>query len=164
LARFFIFLPKNLQKFMDKTIYTDGQGITVTNTEFYAGSSLYSIEGIINARMLLVKAALTPIFLLLISGIAVMITGFLHLYSDALLNNFYFAGILITANRLAIMAGFVFLLYGIILSITTRDRYAVHLVTVEGEKDPVISTRKDYVYQIVLALQKALNYQHTHAT
>ena len=145
---------------MDKTLYTDGHGITVTNTEFYAGSSLYNIDGIVNARMLLIKAAVTPVMLLLLIGIAAMVTGFMHIYSDERINDYYFANIFITANHLAIIAGLLLLLIGIILSITIRDKYAVHIVTAEGEKDPVISKRKDYVYQIVKALQEALSYQH----
>ena len=142
---------------MDNTIYTDGHRITVTNTGFYAGNASYNIDGIVSARMLLIKAAITPVILLILIGIAVMATGFLHVYSNVRMDAFYFANILITANRLAIIVGFLLLLFGIIMNIMLRDKYAVHIVTAEGEKDPVISKKKEYVYQIVKALHKALS-------
>jgi hypothetical protein len=35
----------------------------------------------------------------------------------------------------------------------------VHIVTAEGHKEPVISKKRDYVAQIVKALQHALNWK-----
>ena len=39
-----------------------------------------------------------------------------------------------------------------------RQRYAVRIATAEGEKDVVVSSRKEYIQQIVDALNRAYNY------
>ena len=141
---------------MATTIYTDGHGIKVTDTEFYTGNSSYRIDGIINARMNLIKAALAPAITFILIGIIGIVTGFLHLYSNVSIDAFYIGYILITANRIAIIIGAVFFITGVLWAVTLRDKYAVHIVTAEGEKDPIVSTKKDYVSQIVTALQEAL--------
>lgn len=141
---------------MENTLYTDGHGIMVTTSEFVTGKTSYKIAGIINAHVRLLKRTLTPALVLVILGVAGVITGFFHLYSNIAMDPFYVGNTIITANRLAIIAGFVLFVAGLALTAFLHDKYAVHIVTAEGDKEPVVSDRKQYIQQIVSALQKAL--------
>jgi hypothetical protein len=141
---------------MENTIYTDGHGIKVTTSEFVTGNTSYKIEGIINAQMNLLRAALTPAILCILLGIGGIITGAIHLYSHSSVEPFYIGNILVTVNRIVFFLGLLLLAAGLILAFTTRDKYAVHIVTAEGEKEPVVSTKKEYIREIVTAIQKAL--------
>ena len=141
---------------MDNVLYTDGHGIKVTTAKFSTRSTTYRIEGILNARMNLIKAHYAPAIWLMIFGLAALVTGLLQLLPDDRLISFYIQNILVTANRLAIAVGILLLIAGIIMSSVIHDKYSVHIVTAEGEKDPIISEKKDYINQIVSALEYAL--------
>jgi hypothetical protein len=144
---------------MEPTIYTDGRDVKVTHNEFIAGKKSYKLEGIVNASINLIRASLVPPVFMLLLGIAVLASGLLHFYSSQRIDSLSVGYFIMTANRLAVLAGVLFLIIGIILSFKTRDKYAVHIVTAEGEKEPVISKKRDYVAQIVKALQHALNWK-----
>ena len=141
---------------MDNVLYTDGHGIKVTTSNFFTGKTSYRIEGILNARMNLIRAHYAPAVLVLLLGIVALLAGALHLLPDSSMQTFYIMDILITANRIAIAAGALLLLAGLILLSVQHDRYSVHIVTAEGEKDPIVSEKKDYINQIVSALEYAL--------
>jgi len=141
---------------MDNVLYTDGHGIKVTTLNFFTGKTTYKIDGILNARMNLIKAHYAPALLLLLVGFAGIMTGALHLIPDSVMQPFIVSGIVITVNVLSIILGAFLLISGVILIAVQHDRYSVHIVTAEGEKDPIVSEKKDYVSQIVSALDYAL--------
>lgn len=141
---------------METTIYTDGHGVIVTNAEFIAGKTSYRLQGIVSASTAVIKASVAPAILLILFGIGGIVTGLLHFYSHSQIDVISNGPLIMTANRVAFILGFIFLICGIVWSSRIRDRYAVHIVTAEGHKEPIVSTRKDYVNQIVTAIQKAL--------
>ncbi|MEP7170494.1 MAG: DUF6232 family protein [Bacteroidota bacterium] len=141
---------------METTIYTDGHGVIVTNAEFIAGKTSYKLQGIVSASTAVIKASVAPPILLVLFGIGGIVTGSLHLYSNSQIDVISNGFLIMTANRVAVAAGIIFLVWGIVWSSKIRDRYAVHIVTAEGHKEPIVSTRKDYINQIVRAIQKAL--------
>lgn len=141
---------------MDNVLYTDGHGIKVTTVNFFTGKTTYKIDGILNARMNLIKAHYAPAFILLLLGFVGVVAGALHLIPDTMMQPFIVSGIVITINLLSIILGALLLITGIILIAVQHDKYSVHIVTAEGEKDPIVSEKKDYVGQIVSALDYAL--------
>ena len=48
-------------------------------------------------------------------------------------------------------------LIGIIVLAIVRERYAVRIATAEGEKNAVVSDKKEYISQIVNALNEAFS-------
>ncbi|HKR03614.1 MAG TPA: DUF6232 family protein [Bacteroidia bacterium] len=144
---------------MESTIYTDGHGVKVTNSEFITGKTSYKLEGIVNANTSVIRASAAPPILLILLGIVGILTGLLHFYSSEQISSLSQGSLIMTANRFAVIAGFVLLITGVMWSFRLRDKYAVHIVTAEGHKEPVISKKKDYVNQIVMALQKALKWK-----
>ena len=141
---------------MENVLYTDGHGIKVTTASFSTGKSTYRIDGILNAQIKLIKARYGPALLAMLLGFAGIITGALHLIPENNTQPVSLSGIVFTVNTIAIIIGAFLLLSGVILLAIQHDRYSVHIVTAEGEKDPIVSEKKDYVGQIVSALEYAL--------
>ncbi len=57
--------------------------------------------------------------------------------------------------QLAIGAGIILLVIGAVWMMFTKERYAVSITTAEGERNVVVSERKEYITQIVHALNEA---------
>jgi len=139
---------------MDNVLYTDGHGIKVTTNNFHTGKTTYRIDGILNAHMKLIKAKYAPALFSILVGFAGILAGALHLIPDNGIQPYSIAGMAV--NTIAIIIGAFLLIGGIIILSMQHDRYSVHIVTAEGEKDPIVSEKKDYVGQIVSAIEYAL--------
>ncbi len=142
---------------MDSIIYTDGRDIKVTTREFTTGETNYLIDGILNARSNRIKAKTGLAILLLITGLLFVAAAYFHVFNNLQVDSMHIGTLLLTPNRIAALAGAVLVLIGIFWIAMSRNKYAVHITTAEGEKEPVISTKKDYINQIVTAINKALN-------
>ena len=67
-------------------------------------------------------------------------------------------GDVVTANTVAIWTGAALALIGVLILAIVRERYAVRIATAEGEKNAVVSDKKEYISQIVDALNVAFNH------
>jgi len=141
---------------MEGVIYTDGHGTKVTTQEFITGKTTYLIRGIMEARMNQIKASLLPAITLLVLGVIGFVAGFLHLFNHEEIVQFRIGEMDMTLNRIAMLLGFIFIILGLVGLVLRHKKYSVHIRTAEGEKDPVVSTRKDYVSQIVSAINTAV--------
>src|SRR5688572_4326036 len=128
---------------MDNVLYTDGHGIKVTTAKFIAGKTTYRIDGILNARINLIKAHYAPAMVLMLVGFIGVLSGALHLIPDTAMEPITIMNMVITVNLLSIIIGALLLVTGIIMLAVQHDRYSVHIVTAEGEKDPIVSEKKD---------------------
>jgi hypothetical protein len=146
---------------MESIIYTDGHQVKVTTKEFITGHANYLIDGIVNARINLIKANIGSAILLIVIGLAGMAAAYFHIFETVPVDNMHIGTLLLTPNRIAALAGLLLLLIGLFWIILNRNKYAVHITTAEGEREPVVSTKKDYVHQIVSAINKALNIRTT---
>jgi hypothetical protein len=141
---------------MDNVLYTDGHGIKVTTVSFSTGKTTYRIDGILNAYIKLIRAHYTPALLSIFLGFAAILAGVLNLIPDDAVQPFSISGIIMTVHTIAIFIGALLIIMGLIMIVFQQDKYSVHIVTAEGEKDPIVSDKKDYVGQIVSALEYAL--------
>jgi hypothetical protein len=121
----------------EPVIYTDGHGVKVTPHHFIVGNTDYRVEGITSARLFTVRDGGGFAIFLIVLGLIGIAAGFL--------NAFY-------PNTII---GTVLILFGIIILAFTHDKYAVRITTAEGIKDALVSSKKDYVSQIVAALHVA---------
>jgi hypothetical protein len=69
----------------------------------------------------------------------------------------------VTANEVAMWAGGGVALIGLLVVAIVRERYAVRIATAEGEKNAVVSDKKEYISQIVNALNEAFGQMHLHS-
>jgi hypothetical protein len=95
--------------------------------------------------------------LLLVVGFIVLVIGILSLIPASLIPAMEINGEHVTANTVAMWAGGSVALIGILVLVIVRERYAVRIATAEGEKNAVVSEKKEYISQIVDALNEAFN-------
>lgn len=142
----------------DNVIYTNGRDVTVTDSIFKVGNINYRLNGIMNYRFSVLKPERIPSLLLLILSSLLMVSGFLNTFPnpDGIYQNFE-AGQYYGINQIAIWGGGFLSVISILLLVILRERYSVRISTAEGEKDAVVSPRKEYISQVVEALNKAFN-------
>jgi hypothetical protein len=141
----------------DKVIYTDGRGITVTDSTFQVNKTTYRINGITKHGLMIIRPERVPGLLLLIVGFLVAMVGILNLIPPTLIPDMQVGDQLVSANTVAMWAGGAVALIGLLILAILRERYAVRIATAEGEKNAVVSDKKEYISQIVNALDDAFN-------
>jgi hypothetical protein len=138
----------------ENILYTDGHHVTVTDSTFQVKKNLYRLEGITHHGFHLIKPNRVPA--LIISGVGIFMIGLgiFHLAPpiDYTMNVYSYT---LSLNHLFIMAGITFIIISILISTLLKERYGVRIATAEGEKNVVVSERREYVNMIVEALDHA---------
>ena len=140
----------------EKVIYTDGRDVTVTDSTLKVKSTSYLIRGITKLSLWTIKPNRWPALLLMLLGIIAIVCGWLGVIPASLdiqTNNGVFDG-----DILALWAGAGLLLLGILVLAFSKERYAVRIATAEGEKNAIVSDRREYIAQIVDAMNRAFNF------
>ena len=139
----------------DKVLYTDGRGITVTDSTFQVNKTSYQLNGIIKHGLLIIRPERSPGMLLLVVGFIVLVIGILSLIPPSFIPAMEIKGEHVSANAVAMWAGGAIALIGVLVLLIVRERYAVRKATAEGEKNAVVSEKREYISQIVDALNEA---------
>jgi hypothetical protein len=147
----------------EKVLYTDGHEVTVTDTFFKVKNSLYQLKGITHHTLLIVHPRRVAPFMILLIGIILIILGAMHLVPNSLIPGFEPLSISVTSarsfqvslNTAAIAVGSLIVLISLLVLQMLKDRYAIRIATAEGEKNVIVSPRKEYISQILDALNKA---------
>lgn len=139
----------------DKILYTDGHDVTVTDSEIQIKKNSYKLNGIIKHGLMAMYPNRLPSMLLLLLGVVLLGCGLGKVIPSTFIQDIQFNGTYITANTLALITGSVLILTATLVLGMLKKRYAVRIATAEGEKNVIISRRKEYVAQIVDALNKA---------
>ena len=142
---------------MDTTIYSDNKGTKVTTHEFVTRDAIYLVPGIIDARINQVKFSAVPGLFCIICGLLAFCLGAFRLLHGHADDNLSLGSIVLTPNRIAALLGLFFIFSGIVALLTRHKKYSVHIVTAEGERDTITSTKKIYIRRIVMAIRSALN-------
>ena len=146
----------------DNVLYTDGHGVKVTTNELITTKSHYLLNGITRVQMFLFRANKAPAIVLMLLGLAAAILGILDLIPASTTNNqpdtsgIIVNNTILSINDIIAIAGGILLLIGIIWMASTHDRYSVRITTAEGDKDVVVSPKRDYISQIVDAVSVAM--------
>ncbi|MBT1701924.1 DUF6232 family protein [Chryseosolibacter indicus] len=146
----------------DKVIYTDGRDVTVTDSALKVKNTAYNISGITKMCLWTIKPQRWPAVLLLLLGIAGLVCGWMGLLPESMNMNTN-SGV-INSNTLALWIGAALTVIGIIALVVAKERYAVRIATAEGEKNAVVSYKREYIAQIVDALNKAFSFNTTQNT
>ncbi|HYC84418.1 MAG TPA: DUF6232 family protein [Chryseosolibacter sp.] len=142
----------------DRIIYTDGRDVTVTDSTLKVKNTSYRINGITRMCLWTIRPERWPGVVLMLLGLAALLVGwFVQLPADM---NLTTQNGVIDANTLALWIGGGMFLIGLLVVALTRERYAVRITTAEGDKNALVSPRREYVAQIVDALNKAFNLGH----
>jgi hypothetical protein len=140
----------------DNVIYTDGRDVTVTDSTLKVKNTSYKINGITRMCLWTIRPERWPGVLLMLLGVVALLVGwFVQLPAD--MNMTTQNGVL-DANTLALWIGGALFLIGLLALALSRERYAVRITTAEGEKNALVSPKREYIAQIVDALNRAFNF------
>jgi hypothetical protein len=125
---------------------------------FHVRNMSYHLIGITKHGLHIVRPHRLPGFLLVIAGILVLVSGILNLVPKDFIPSVEMFGISLSGSAILLGTGAAIVLVGVLIVGLLRERYAVRIATAEGEKDVVISKQKEYVTQIISALNRAFNF------
>jgi hypothetical protein len=138
----------------ENILYTDGHEVTVTDSTFQVKKNHYRLAGVTHYGFQIIKPNRVPAFIL--SGLGLLVIGLgisnLTLPIDYALNVYSYK---LSLNHLFIIAGITLIIISILISTLLKERYGVRISTAEGEKNVVVSERREYVRMIVEALEQA---------
>ena len=147
----------------DKVLYTDGRGIMVTDSVLKVKHASYRLNGISKHGLLVMRPERFPGLLLLVVGFIVAVIGILNLIPPGIIPDVKIENEVVTANVVAIWAGGGLAFIGLFILAITRERYAVRIATAEGEKNVIVSSQKEYISQIIKALNEAFSHDPVHS-
>jgi hypothetical protein len=142
----------------DKILYTDGHDVVVTDSFLQVKNKSYSLSGITKHGLQIIRPARGPAIFAFLLGVILTVAGLMRAIPSTSLPDFNIGGNYISANTLAIWAGLVLAALGLLIAFALKEKYAVRISTAEGEKDAVVSTQKEYIRQIVNALNEAYQF------
>lgn len=139
----------------DKVIYTDGRDVTVTDSTLKVKNTSYNLSGITKLTLWTIHPDRWPAIVLLLLGLTAAVLGFMRLI-PADINLETNEGI-VSGNTLALWVGIALAIIGVLILALAKDRYAVRIGTAEGEKNAVVSDKREYIAQIVDAIHSAFD-------
>ena len=142
----------------DKILYTDGHHVTVTDSMFRVRNMSYHLIGITKHGLHVVRPQRLPGFLVVVVGVLLLVSGVLNLMPENFIPSVDLFGITFSGKALLLGAGAGIMFVGVLIVGLMRERYAVRIATAEGEKDVIVSKQKEYVTQIISALNRAFNF------
>jgi len=134
----------------ERVIYTDGRDVTVTDTALRVRNTSYKLSGITKLSFWTIRPDRWPAVLLMLLGIAAVVAGFMGVIPNNVAEG--------NPNTLAILIGIGLFVIGLLMMILARERYAVRISTAEGEKNAVVSRKREYIAQIVDAAYSAFDF------
>jgi hypothetical protein len=148
----------------DKVLYTDGHDVVITESTFQVKNKSYNLNGITKHGLLTLRPDRVPGILFFVLGVVISLCGILNAIPPTWMNDVYINGSYMGINALATWVGLGIALIGILITTLVKERYAVRIATAEGEKNAVVSKEKEYVRQIVNALNEACSFVRTGST
>lgn len=145
----------------EKVLYTDGRDVTVTDSTLQVKKNEYKLNGVTKCGLMVLKPQRAPGIVLLLLGLGLIIAGVLQAFDPTVVSNMQIGGYSFDANTLALWVGGALALIGLLVLGLVKERYAVRIATAEGERDAIVSDRKEYIHQIVDAINQAVTFVRT---
>lgn len=139
----------------DRVIYTDGRDVTVTDSTLKVKNTSYKLTGITKLSFWTIRPDRWPAVVLLLLGIGSAILGFIGIIPADV--NVRTDGGIISGNTLAVWIGIALIAIGLLMLMLAHERYAVRIGTAEGERNAVVSRKREYIAQIVDAVHSAFD-------
>lgn len=138
----------------ENILYTDGHQVTVTDSTIQVKKNHYRLAGVTHYGFHVIKPNRVPLFIILGLGLLVIGLGISNLTPpiDYALNVYSYK---LSLNHLFLLSGIALIIICILISTLLRERYGVRISTAEGDKNVVVSERREYVNMIVEALEHA---------
>jgi len=135
--------------------YTDDHQVTITDSGIKVKKTLYSLNGISRHGLSVIHPPRVPFIILIVLGAGLFMSGIMELIPAAWNINVHILGFSFLVASVLMTIGAVLVLAGIFVMLKLKEKYAVHIITAEGEKNVVVSASHKYISQIVDALNRA---------
>jgi hypothetical protein len=135
--------------------YTDGHEVSVTDSGFKVRKTLYQLNGITRHGFSIISPMRAPFTVLMIIGAITFICGAMNFLPQAWMRSVSIFGFNLVVNSVVMTAGTVLFVLGMLIMLQLKEKYAVRIFTAEGEKNVVVSQSREYISQIVDALNHA---------
>lgn len=135
--------------------YTDGHQVTISDTGFKVKNTLYRLSGITRHRFLIITPPRIPSTVLMVIGTILFICGAMNFIPSAWSKDVVILGFSLIINSVVMASGAFLLLAGLLIMLKLREKYAVRIFTAEGERNVVVSQSREYITQIIDALNRA---------
>lgn len=140
----------------EEVLYTDGHDVTVTYSAIQVKKKWYSLNGITRHGLSILSPVRISSVLFSILGLTLAIVGLFDLSLNLLgASDFVLYGYTIQLDQLLFWSGVLMLALAGTLLLMMHERYAISITTAEGEKNVIVSPQKEYIMQILRALNKA---------
>jgi hypothetical protein len=140
----------------EDVLYTDGHDVTITYSAIQVKRKWYRLNGITKHGFSILAPARLPYVLLLMVGTTLSIIGLVDAGSSITgISQFTLFSVEVQLNHFLFWLGISLLATAAVLMVIIPDRYAVSITTAEGEKNVIVSTQKEYITQIIKALNEA---------
>jgi len=139
-----------------KVLYTDGHKVVVTDSTFQVNKSNYLLEGIIRHYFITNPPNRLPVVITICLGLIFLTLGMFNAVPGNWIAELEVSGAMLTPRILSIIFGVSMIVAGVVLLIVVKEKYSVHILTAEGEKEVIVSRHREYVTMIHEALSKAL--------
>ena len=135
-------------------LYTDGRDVVVTQSTLKTKKGVYLLKGITDLSLAVLRSQRLPGLLLALIGLTLLANGFWYFIPASFYDSLAIPARFTTAN-IHIFVGAIITVLGISYMLLIPRRYAIRIETAEGEKNAVVSNRREYVKQIFNAVRKA---------
>jgi len=139
-----------------KILYTDGHQVTVTDSIFRVNKNFYRLDGIIRHSLIVIPPNRLLVVICLSLGLIFLALGIFNTVPAGWIQHLEVRDTFISTRILSMGFGAALLMTGIGFLVVMKEKYGVHIITAEGEKEVVVSPQKEYVAMIDEALNKAL--------
>jgi hypothetical protein len=136
-------------------LYTDGRDVVVTDSELEAKGSTYSLKGITDFGLAIIKPNILPGILILLLGVFIVADAYFFWIPDASMEKVSLPTVSEGRAEIELIAGIIIMVIGCCYFLFARKRYALSIETAEGIKNVVVSKKREYINQVIDALQKA---------
>jgi len=135
--------------------YTDGHDVTVTDAGFKVKNTLYQLSGITRHGFSIIAPHRARYTVLLVLGTITFACGAFNILPANWHQQVTIFGLSVIVNAVVMTAGSVIFGVGMLVMLRLREKYAVRIFTAEGEKNVVVSSSREYISQIIDALNRA---------
>lgn len=140
-----------------KVFYTNGSDVMVTNSALMVKKKQYRLIGIIQHGLRTIKPKRQAGIFISLVGAAIALIGCVQLISTGL-PDFQLSTWVFDSTMTLMLVGSTMILIGLVTFFMLKPKYAVHISTAEGDNDVIVSRHREYVAQIVRALNRAISH------
>ena len=139
----------------ERILYTDGHEVTVTESFIKVKKSLYQLNGITRHSLFVIQPQRLVPFVIVVLGAIMIPLGALGVIPAGIIPYIHYHSIVMDANFAAVVLGCLMIFGGLTVMGLMRENYAIRISTAEGEKNLVVSPEKEYITQILDAMNHA---------